>query len=51
MVKNKKAMGAFRLTHGLRSKVPDSEAWVNPPKGKKEKVSVESGHHVLCIYF
>jgi hypothetical protein len=47
----KKPWGLIRLTHGFHSIALGSEAWVNPPKAKKEKVFVESGHHSLVYSF
>ena len=49
--KNKKAMGPVRLTHGFHSIALGLEAWVNPPKAKKEKRFVEQGHHSLLYHF
>jgi hypothetical protein len=44
-------MGLIRLTHGFDSIALGSEAWVNPPKTKKEIVFVELGHHSLVYSF
>jgi hypothetical protein len=49
--KIKKPWGLIRLTHGFHSIALGSEAWVNPPKAKKEKVFAELGHHSLAHIF
>jgi hypothetical protein len=49
--KIKKPWGPVRLTHGFHSIALGSEAWVNPPKAKKEKVFGEPGHHILVYIF
>ena len=41
----------IRLTHGFHSIALGSEAWVNPPKAKKEKIFFELGHHSLVYSF
>jgi hypothetical protein len=51
IIKIKKPWGLIRLTHGFHSIARGSEAWVNPPKAKKEKVFVEPGHHILWYSF
>jgi hypothetical protein len=50
-IKIKKPWGPVRLTHGFHSIALGSEAWVNPPKAKKEKVFVKPGHHSLIYIF
>jgi hypothetical protein len=51
LLKIKKPWGLIRLTHGFHSIALGSEAWVNPPKGKKEKVFVGLDHHSLWYSF
>jgi hypothetical protein len=50
-LKIKKPWGPDPAHPWLHSIARGSEAWVNPPKAKKEKVSVESGHHSLIYSF
>jgi hypothetical protein len=51
MIIIKKPWRPVRLTHGFHSIALGSEAWVNPPKAKKEKIFVELGHHSLWYSF
>jgi hypothetical protein len=47
IIKNKKAMGACPAHPWLSLYSARLEAWVNPPKAKKEKIFVGPGHHIL----
>jgi hypothetical protein len=50
-MRNKKSHGAYPAHPWLCSIAPGSEAWVNPPKAKKEIEFVKSGHHCLFYNF